>query len=124
MKQLKFKNKWQKFWWEVFSEDEGKPSSKRIIGAIMILCTQVCLIIEFALHGSNSMVCDLFQVNLIIGASLLGISNITAIWKGGRIGVGNSEPILNTPTKKEEEIINSPAEEEIIEEEETEKETM
>lgn len=125
MKQLKFKNKWQKFWWEAFSEnEEGKPSSKRIIGAIMVLCTQICLIIEFALHGSSTMVCNLFEFNLIIGASLLGLSNITAIWKGGKIGVGNNEPILNTPTKEEEEIINPPIEEEIIKEEKTEKETM
>jgi hypothetical protein len=35
MNKLTFKNKWQKFWWEVFSED-GRPSSKRIVGGIMI----------------------------------------------------------------------------------------
>lgn len=104
MNKLTFKNKWQKFWWEVFSED-GKPSSKRIVGGIMILCTQVCLVIEFALHGANSMVKDLFEVNLIIGASLLGISNITSIWKGGKISVGesaNQEKINVTPELIEE----------------------
>lgn len=93
MENLTFKNKWQKFWWEVFSED-GRPSSKRIIGGIMIFCTQICLVVEFALHGGNTMVKDLFEVNLIIGASLLGLSNITSIWKGGKIAVGNNPPKL------------------------------
>jgi hypothetical protein len=44
------------------------------------------------------MVKDLFEINLIIGASLLGLSNITSIWKGGKIAVG-----ANPPKLKEEE---------------------
>jgi hypothetical protein len=102
MENINFKNKWQKFWWEVFSEND-KPSSKRIVGAFMILCTQVCLVIEFGFHGGNTMVQDLFQFNLIIGASLLGISNITAIWKTGKIGVGNDSQKIENQTKPHKE---------------------
>lgn len=98
MDKLTFKNKWQKFWWEVFSE-EGRASSKRVIGGFMILCTQICLVVEFALHGGNTMVKDLFEINLIIGASLLGLSNITSIWKGGKIAVGNNAPKLEEEKK-------------------------
>lgn len=102
MEKINFKNKWQQFWWNVFSEDNGQPSSKRIVGAFMILCTQVCLVIEFALHGANSMVKDLFSFNLIIGASLLGLSNITSIWKGGKIAVGNGSQKIEKQTKLHE----------------------
>lgn len=102
MENLTFKNKWQKFWWNVFSEDNGQPSSKRIIGGLMIVCTQICLIVEFTLHGASDIVKDLLELNLIIGASLLGLSNITSIWKGGKIAVGANPPKLEEPNKKEE----------------------
>ena len=69
----------------------------------MIFCTQICLVVEFALHGGNTMVKDLFEVNLIIGASLLGLSNITSIWKGGKIAVGANPPKLEESKEKEVE---------------------
>jgi hypothetical protein len=49
------------------------------------------------------MVKDLFEINLIVGASLLGLSNITSIWKGGKISVGNNAPKLEEPKEKEVE---------------------
>lgn len=88
MDSIKFKNKWERFWWLVFSED-GKPSSKRILGALMVFCTQICLIVEFALHGASEMVKDLCEFNLIIGASLIGLNNLTSIFRSGnKIAVG------------------------------------
>lgn len=102
MSETNFKNKWQQFWWNVFSEDNGQPSSKRIIGGFMIVCTQICLIVEFALHGASDIVKDLLELNLIIGASLLGLSNITSIWKGGKISIGDKAPKLEEPKEKED----------------------
>lgn len=102
MDKLTFKNKWQQFWWNVFSEENGQPSSKRIVGGFMILCTQICLIVEFALHGASDIVKDLLELNLIIGASLLGLSNITSIWKGGKISISDKAPKLDEKKEKED----------------------
>lgn len=68
------------FWRTVFSE-QGRPSSKRVLGGLMIL---VCLglLVGFSVsEGCTDNVKDLIELILILASSLLGISSITGIWK-------------------------------------------
>jgi len=68
------------FWRTVFSE-QGRPSSKRVLGGLMII---VCLglLISFSVtEGCTDNVKDLIELILILASSLLGISSITGIWK-------------------------------------------
>lgn len=77
------------FWRTVFSE-QGSPSSKRVLGAFMIV---ICLglIVFLAITSAISAVepkdiCpdnikNLIELILILASSLLGISSITGIWK-------------------------------------------
>lgn len=62
-----------------FSEN-GSPSSKRIMGAILIIfviiATIICVFLGYTLFLEN-----ILQAMLITGASLLGLSSITSIWK-------------------------------------------
>lgn len=71
----------RRFFREIFS-DKGYYSSKRVFSAVMIVCV-VFVVVYFTLQGScNDCVKDLATMLLLISATLLGVSNITNIWKG------------------------------------------
>lgn len=89
MEELDKKKEDNNFWRSVFSE-KGRPSSKRVLGAFMIL---VCLglIVFLAVMSAISAtkpeeICpdnikDLINLIMILASSLLGISSVTEIWK-------------------------------------------
>ncbi len=89
MEELDKKKEDSNFWRSVFSE-QGRPSSKRVLGAFMIL---VCLglIVFLAIMSAISAtepegICpdnikDLINLIMILASSLLGISSVTEIWK-------------------------------------------
>ena len=77
------------FWKSVFSE-HGIPSSKRVLGAFMILVCLgliVFLAIMSALNATEPEgICpdnikELINLIMILASSLLGISSITGIWR-------------------------------------------
>lgn len=69
-----------KFWKMVFSE-QGRPSSKRVLGAFMIMVCLGILIGFAATEGCTDNVKSLMDLVLVLSSSLLGISSITGIWK-------------------------------------------
>lgn len=71
----------KRFFREIFS-DKGYYSSKRVFSAVMIIAV-VFVVVYFTLQGScNDCVKDLATMLLLISATLLGVSNVTNIWKG------------------------------------------
>lgn len=89
MEELDKKKEDNNFWRSVFSE-QGRPSSKRVLGAFMILVCLgliVFLAIMSALNAETPEgICPdnikrLIELILILASSLLGISSITGIWK-------------------------------------------
>jgi hypothetical protein len=89
MEELDKKKEDNNFWRSVFSE-KGNPSSKRVLGAFMIIICLgliVFLAIMSALNAKTPEgICPdnikhLIELILILASSLLGISSITGIWK-------------------------------------------
>lgn len=79
----------KRFFREIFS-DKGYYSSKRVFSAVMILAV-VFVVVYFTLQGTcNDCVKDLAQLLLLISATLLGVSNVTNIWKNK--GNNNNKP--------------------------------
>lgn len=80
---------------------DGKSyiSSKRVMGVFIILIVMGCMIYLVWREGGTMVVENLLQTSLIIAASLLGISSITGIWKGGSVAVGEESPKSPPPTK-------------------------
>ena len=99
---IKFTSIGQEVWGNVGSE-KARPSSKRIFGGFMILCAQICLLVSFILNGPTEVVKDLIMCDIFTGASLLGLNNITSIWKGGKIGIGENAPKLDDGKKNEDD---------------------
>ena len=77
------------FWREVFSEN-GRGSSKRIIGTFMIVIVMICTGYLTFTFGDSETVKSICETSIIVGASLLGLSSVTGIWKGGSVNVGNA----------------------------------
>ena len=94
------------FWREVFSEN-GVGSSKRIIGTLMIVVVMACtgyLTIKF---GDSETVKSICETSIIVGASLLGLSSVTGIWRHGSVSVGNQrkkKPEISDEKQDEEEL--------------------
>lgn len=70
---------WRAFWQLCFCEN-GIPSSKRIIGAFLIVSVVVNTWILSA-KGYVEIVEPIMQTSLIVGSGLLGLSSVTSIWK-------------------------------------------
>lgn len=70
-----------KFFKELFSS-QGTISSKRVVGTAIILISMGCIVYLTVKEGAHMIVDDLLTTALILGAALLGVSNITSIWKG------------------------------------------
>ena len=86
-----FKNKTAKeFFLEMFSE-KGYISSKRVVGTLMVIVALGCTIYLTIKDGGTTITEGLIQTAYIVGTSLLGISTVTGIWKGGKIAASNTE---------------------------------
>ena len=67
---------------EIFSASSGYLSSKRILGAIVLLACLTITIVQATREGMTDNIKDLFEVLIITSTALLGITSITNIWKG------------------------------------------
>ena len=77
------------FFKELFSSS-GTISSKRVIGAVTLLLVMGCVIYLTVTEGGTRAVEDLLSTAMLLAAGLLGISNITSIWKGDNWKHGNN----------------------------------
>lgn len=65
--------------------ESGAPSSKRLYGAIIVVTVQLCImaavVLAFVNHFELSIILkELLEVDLITGASLLGLNSVTKIF--------------------------------------------
>ena len=67
---------------EIFSASSGYLSSKRILGAIVLLACLTTAIVQAIKEGMTDNIKDLFEVLIITSTALLGITSVTSIWKG------------------------------------------
>lgn len=67
---------------EIFSASSGYLSSKRILGAIVLLACLTITIVQATREGMTDNIKDLFEVLIITSTALLGITSVTSIWKG------------------------------------------
>ena len=58
---------------------------------VLLFIVMCCVIYLTVNEGGTHVVEDLLQTAMILGATLLGISSITSIWKTGRMSVGNHD---------------------------------
>lgn len=86
---------------EIFSGENGKLSSKRVIGGIAMAIALICTVILVFRDGSNQIVENLLQTVFIISTALLGVSNITGIWKNSQINVGNNQTQIDISPEPE-----------------------
>lgn len=82
------------FWRECF-EEYGRGSSKRVVGAFMIIAAVICVLYLVFRYGETSMNQGLIETIIFVGAGLLGLSSVTSIWKGGKT------PSMTSNEKKE-----------------------
>ena len=81
---------------EIVSNGEGRLSSKRVMGVVVLLVCLACTSWLVWSEGGTQVVENLLQTLMIMAAALLGISSITGIWKkGGKTEIKANEP---TPT--------------------------
>lgn len=81
---------------EIFTGENDRLSSKRVFGGITIICVLICIIILVIKDGSTQVVENLLTTAMFLGASLLGISSITGIWKKPIYTTNNTTNINNT----------------------------
>lgn len=65
----------------ILSGGNGVLSSKRVFGSLIILVVLGCTIALVIKEGGTEVVENLLTTAMILGASLLGISSVTNIWK-------------------------------------------
>lgn len=88
--------------------ENGRPSSKRLYGGIGWMTVQLCVIAATVLslcltQELSYIIKDLLEMDLIVSASLLGLSTITGIFgKGRSVSVGGN--FEKKEEKKEENI--------------------
>lgn len=70
----------KQFWTDAFCE-KGVASSKRIIGAIMMIAAVAYTGYLTFQYGAIEIVKDLITTLIMMGSLLLGLSNVTDIWK-------------------------------------------
>ena len=68
------------FWREVFSEN-NIASSKRVFGALSIVCCLFSMIYLTITEGGTIVVENILETFIIASISLLGLSSVTNIWK-------------------------------------------
>ena len=93
---------------EIISGENGKLSSKRIMGTVVLVICLICTSWLVYKEGGTQVVENLLQTLMIMAAALLGISSVTSIWKKGVTATEHKEQIHEDPcatcqyNKKEE----------------------
>ena len=78
---------------EIVSGENGKLSSKRVMGVVVLAICMLCTVWLVYSEGGTQVVENLLQTLMIMSAALLGISTITGIWrKGGTTEIKTTEP--------------------------------
>lgn len=67
---------------DILSGENGHLSSKRVLGAIVLLTCLICIIVQASKEGITDNLKELFEWLIITSTALLGITSITSIWKG------------------------------------------
>ena len=76
---------------EVGPNGTSHISSKRVVGLLLVMVSLACIIYLTIKDGGTVVVENLIQTALVMGASLLGISSVTSIWKNGSISIGGEK---------------------------------
>lgn len=95
------------FFKELFSSS-GTISSKRVIGTVTLLLVMMCVIYLTISEGGSRAVEDLLSTAMLLAAGLLGISNITSIWKGDAWRHGNHHNCTCDQRDKSDQKFNDP----------------
>jgi len=66
---------------EIFCASNGYLSSKRVLGAIVLLGCLGIVIGEAIVEGVTDNIKSLIEVLIITSTALLGITSVTSIWK-------------------------------------------
>lgn len=66
---------------EILSGESGHLSSKRVLGAIVLLTCLVCVVVQAAKEGVTDNITTLFEWLIVTSTTLLGITSVTSIWK-------------------------------------------
>jgi pheromone shutdown protein TraB len=66
---------------EILSGEGGHLSSKRVLGAIVLLTCLICVVIQAAKEGVTDNITTLFEWVIITSTTLLGITSVTSIGK-------------------------------------------
>jgi len=66
---------------DIFSASSGHLSSKRILGAIVLITCLVVVVFRAHTEGITDNIKDLFEWFIATSTALLGITSITSIWK-------------------------------------------
>lgn len=69
---------------EIFCASNGYLSSKRVLGAIVLLGCLGVVIGEAIAEGITDNIKSLIEVLIITSTALLGITSVTNIWKQGK----------------------------------------
>lgn len=69
---------------EIFCASNGYLSSKRVLGAIVLLGCLGVVIGEAIVEGITDNIKSLLEVLIITSTALLGITTVTNIWKQGK----------------------------------------
>ena len=85
---------------ELISGENGKLSSKRVMGVVVLSVCMLCTVWLVYAEGGTQVVENLLQTLMIMAAALLGISSITGIWKkGGTTEIKADEPKFDPDRK-------------------------
>jgi hypothetical protein len=77
---------------EIVSGENGRLSSKRVMGIIVLTICLICTCWLVYKEGGTTVVENLLQTLMVMAAALLGISSITGIWKkGGKTEIKTDE---------------------------------
>ena len=66
---------------DIFSGANGHLSSKRVLGAIVLIGCLGIVITEAIVEGVTDNIKDLLEILIITSTALLGINSVTSIWK-------------------------------------------
>lgn len=88
--------KFSEFLYKSHSEHGKEPSSKRFWGGVMIGCSQIILIAATVLsfiHGDGitNVIKDLIEMDIVVGATLLGLTSVTRIFDNQTITANGPE---------------------------------
>ena len=85
---------------EIMTGENGRLSSKRVMGIIVLTVCLICTIWLVYNEGGTLVVENLLQTLMIMAAALLGISSVTSIWKKGITTIEHKNTQVEDPCAK------------------------